>query len=179
MEPNWVTQWLRPSKKLNSIHAYLQYDLDGTIKDNQALMNHLLEKIPPVWEAWNERPLAEFFDKEVTEGHYHIFVSKMFNGQLKGMEGNTPADVHAIEAILKLIKTPPTVFPGPSIDCIWSKFINNWKFTRQNSKLKNYWSRIKDIESKSDLLGKSLWGDLLRHKTQYKVLKRITRSYQS
>ena len=48
MEHNWVTQWLHPSKKFNSIHAYLQYKLDGTIKENQALKNNLFEKIPPV-----------------------------------------------------------------------------------------------------------------------------------
>ena len=97
-------------KKFKVVRAYVQYlKTDPNHKDNQSMVDHLRNLVPPMWKLWPSRPHDNFDDESFTKEHYDVFFGYMRN--LGDVQTN-PTSQDCMNALLKLVKILPTLIYG-------------------------------------------------------------------
>ena len=119
-------------RKFLQIRSYVQYSKTAANqKDNQSMVDHLKAMVPPMWSLWPSKPHENFDDDIVTKDHYDVFFSHM---RTLGPVQTTPTSQDCMTALLKLVKTPPTMLHG------W----NYHEAAISNNNLANLWYVVND-----------------------------------
>ena len=97
-------------RKFLQVRSYVQYSKTAANqKDKQSMVDHLKAMVPPMWNLWLKKPHENFDDESVTKDHYEVFFSYM---RTLGPLHSSPTSQDCMNALLKLVKTPPTMLHG-------------------------------------------------------------------
>ena len=107
-EVTWLDQLVPNSKEFHRLHGYQTYELMKPGDEEYSIAAYLNLALPPIWNTWKFKPCPNYDDAEVTDNQYHAFITCVFFPPIR----LTPALDTAKKALLKLIKTPPTMFEG-------------------------------------------------------------------
>ena len=87
---------------------YKTYELEKVGDEEYSIVANLKMTLPLVWNTWKSTPSPTFDGLEIDDNQYYAFIKCVLFPSMELMKEIDAART----ALLKLIKTPPTMFEG-------------------------------------------------------------------